>query len=388
MDWKDSSRNSTARLLAVDRAFAWLATRSALLLLLLASRAMSALASTSPTLLTLRVDVQNSGSVRLPPLTMKAEPPTSMDEFRDWLQLKLVDAMIAAAEASDTDVASEQQERPQMPLEIDMEIYDSRNDQFLPLQSLSQLSQKRSRVNVILRGAGAQQNCLALPSKLFDSAEFTIQGHVVSVGEVGNSGRGTGLTTWDGSVVLAKYLEHRRTADIQGTRILEVGSGTGLVGLSAALLGAKQVILTDLAYTMENLKRNVANTMGSVGSKRVDAEVTAQVLDWFDPPTTMGSLDFILASDVVWVEELIPPLVQTFDVLLQHSEAPTTILMSYQKRSIVSDQLLFHELEKHNLAKRKIPSSALHPEFTSDRIDVWEIARASRGRADLECDTA
>ncbi|KAF1322192.1 putative n2,n2-dimethylguanosine trna methyltransferase, partial [Globisporangium splendens] len=91
----------------------------------------------------------------------------------------------------------------------------------------------------------------------------------------------------------------------------------------------------------------------------------------------MGSVDFVLTSDVVWVEELIPPLVQTFDVLLRSSQVPTTVLMSYQKRSIVSDQLLFSELEKHNLAKRKIPSSALHPEFTSERIDVWEITRAS-----------
>uniref|UniRef100_K3X793 FAM86 N-terminal domain-containing protein n=1 Tax=Globisporangium ultimum (strain ATCC 200006 / CBS 805.95 / DAOM BR144) TaxID=431595 RepID=K3X793_GLOUD len=344
--------------------------------------------ATAPqTLLTLRVDVQNVGSVPLPPMTLKVEPPSNMDAFHNTLQTALANAMAAAdGEEPEKDAAT----RAQSPFEIDVEIYDARNDQFVRLQSVSQLTSKRSRLNVILRRTdGAQQNHLALPSKLFDSTVFSIRDHVVSVGEIGNSGKGTGLTTWDGSIVLAKYLEHTRAADIKGARILEVGAGTGLVGLSAALLGAKHVILTDLEYTMENLQRNAAETMANAhrtddgDDDTTDAgtaavgEVTTQVLDWFDPPTTMGSLDFVLASDVVWVEELIPPLVQTFDVLLRSSQAPTTVLMSYQKRSIVSDQLLFSELEKHHLVKRKIPSSALHPEFTSERIDVWEITRAS-----------
>ncbi|KAF1318257.1 putative n2,n2-dimethylguanosine trna methyltransferase, partial [Globisporangium splendens] len=339
--------------------------------------------NTPPATLTLRVDVQNAGSVPLPPMTLKVEPPPDMDTFRNTLQTALADAM-ATADATEEDAAT----RVQLPFEIDVEIYDARNDQFVHLQSVTQLSSKRSRLNVILhRTGGTQQNHLALPSKLFDSTTFSIRGHVVSVGEVGNSGKGTGLTTWDGSVVLAKYLEHARAGDIRGAQIVEVGAGTGLVGLSVALLGAKHVVLTDLEYTMENLKRNVAETLANVGrggdDEGTDAateaigEVTTQVLDWFDPPTSVGSVDFVLASDVVWVEELIPPLVQTFDVLLRSSQVPTTVLMSYQKRSIVSDQLLFSELEKHNLAKRKIPSSELHPGFTSERIDVWEITRAS-----------
>ncbi|GAB9465276.1 putative n2,n2-dimethylguanosine trna methyltransferase [Globisporangium polare] len=336
----------------------------------------SASGAESQRMLTLRVDVQNAGTIALPPMTIKMDAPANIAHFHTLLQSKLVDAMLQAI-AEEDNAGLSLSDTQQM--EIEVEIYDNRKDQFLPLQSLSQLAHKRSRVNVILRRNGpAQQNCLALPSKMFDSTAFAIQGVNVSVGEVGNSGQGTGLTTWDGSVVLAKYLEHARMDDLRGARILELGSGTGLVGLSAALLGAREVILTDLAYTMENLARNAKATMRSTAA--IKGDVHTQVLDWFNPPTHLGSFDFVLASDVVWVEELIAPLVATFDVLLRNSlEKDTKILMSYQKRSVISDQLLFFELDQRELDKQRVPASELHPHFASERIDVWEITRRRQG---------
>lgn len=335
-------------------------------------------------LLTLRVDVQNAGAIALPPMTIKMEAPTSIAQFQLLLQSKLVDAMTQAAAGHESAALLHEDTRQ---MEIDVEIYDNRKSQFLSLQSLAQLDQRRSRVNVILRRSGpTPQNCLALPSKMFDSTAFTIRGIPVSVGEVGNSGQGTGLTTWDGSVVLAKYLEHARMEDLRGARILELGSGTGLVGLSAALLGAREVILTDLAYTMDNLARNAKATMRNAvatTSSSVKCAVHTQVLDWFDPPTDLGSFDFVLASDVVWVEELIAPLVSTFDVLLRNSyEGDAKVLMSYQKRSVIADKLLFRELEKRKLDKQRVAASALHPHFASERIDVWEITRRPTSKED------
>ena len=54
---------------------------------------------------------------------------------------------------------------------------------------------------------------------------------------------GTGLITWDGAVVLAKYMEWHPSA-VSQKRILEVGAGTGVAGMAAALLGASSVLLT------------------------------------------------------------------------------------------------------------------------------------------------
>ncbi|KAE9041129.1 hypothetical protein PR003_g5813 [Phytophthora rubi] len=335
--------------------------------------------------LTLRVELQQQ--LGLPetlqaPITLRLpEYPTSLSELNDVLRRHLTERL-ASTEGGYQEAKD---------LELAVEVYDQREQQFAPLKEVSQLG-RRSRLSVTLTNASELfpgHTCLALPSRIFgfDVAEgdtFAIDGRVVHIGEVGNSGKGTGLTTWDGSVVLAKYLEHQRRRDIVGSRIVELGAGTGLVGISAALLGARQVTLTDLDYVVDNLAKNVAETMklADTAGRTIDSDVSTRVLDWFNPPTDLGDIDFVLASDVVWVEELIPPLVATFDTLLRHSATKTRILMSYQKRSIMSDRLLFSELERHHLVKTRVPAASLHPQYSTDRIDVWEIERETEERSD------
>ncbi|KAJ0407264.1 hypothetical protein P43SY_008039 [Pythium insidiosum] len=262
---------------------------------------------------------------------------------------------------------------------FDMEVYNARQDTFEPLTSEPQLS-RRSRLNIVLTSTQSVGSCLALPARLFDvdtlRGGFKINDRTVVVGEVENSGLGTGLTTWDGSVVLAKYLEHQHSSSLQGKRVLEVGAGTGVVGISAALLGAEDVILTDLEYALTNLQRNIDLTRAAAESsaKPLTGKLSAQVLDWFHPRTDFGALDYILASDVVWVEELISPLVNTLHRLAQASSGvQTCILLSHQQRSRASDAILFRLLDAHGFLRRKVPTEDLHPDFRSDRISIYEI---------------
>lgn len=333
----------------------------------------------------LRVELQNAHPAvaqrsAAGPIQLRVRPPTSLSDLHNALRQRLLD------------VNSEHE-----AVYIEVELFDAKQQQFLRLDSIDQLPKRRARLNVIVRDAeGADQDnaskkapLLALPSKMFDinvnKGRFSIQGVTLTVDEVGNAGKGTGLTTWDGSVVLAKYLEHARMNDVRGKRIVELGAGTGLVGISAALMGARETVLTDLEYTMANLEHNVAVTMAKASSIH-GASITTKVLDWFAPPLDTGDLDMILASDVVWVEELIAPLVQTMATFVRQSRTPVTVLMSYQRRSVRSDEILFQELERHRFQKLKVPASELHPQFRSDRIDVWEITVAKEGerRADRE----
>lgn len=69
----------------------------------------------------------------------------------------------------------------------------------------------------------------------------------------------TGAVVWDSGVVLAKFLEHAVDARhllLRGTRAVDLGSGCGLVGCVAALLGA-HVVLTDLPDRLKLLRKNV-----------------------------------------------------------------------------------------------------------------------------------
>ena len=45
--------------------------------------------------------------------------------------------------------------------------------------------------------------------------------------------------------------------NVNNKNILEIGAGTGLVGLSTIMCGAKNIFLTDLAYCLTNLQYNI-----------------------------------------------------------------------------------------------------------------------------------
>ncbi len=89
------------------------------------------------------------------------------------------------------------------------------------------------------------------------AGELDIHGVPLLINEVHNSGEGTGLTVWDGAVTLAKYLEHAYSSVLPGKTVVELGAGTGLAGIAASILGARHVILTDLAYALKNTQANV-----------------------------------------------------------------------------------------------------------------------------------
>jgi hypothetical protein len=142
----------------------------------------------------------------------------------------------------------------------------------------------------------------------YEGGGFTVKGVPLRVKEVANSGLGTGawralsvapdtasdahlppaplppvfalgsgLTLWDGAPALAKALE-LAAPDLSRATVLEVGAGTGLVGIAAAALGARRVVLTDLPYALNNTREVVALNVG--GAIPAGTEVTVAELDW------------------------------------------------------------------------------------------------------------
>ena len=70
---------------------------------------------------------------------------------------------------------------------------------------------------------------------------------------------------------------------VEGRPVLELGSGPAVVGISAAILDAKEVILSDLAYTLPLIRTNVQINHKAINDSACKS-IKFMELDWFQPP--------------------------------------------------------------------------------------------------------
>jgi predicted nicotinamide N-methyase len=98
---------------------------------------------------------------------------------------------------------------------------------------------------------------------------------------------------WAGGLALARYVLDNPAA-VAGRRVLDLGAGSGLVGIAAAKSGAREVVAAEVdAYAVAALELNMR--LNGVSISVLHADLTGG-----PPPET----DVILAGDVFYAEEL------------------------------------------------------------------------------------
>jgi D-xylulose reductase len=128
----------------------------------------------------------------------------------------------------------------------------------------------------------------------------------LTIHEPALTGDDLGLKTWAASYMLAKRLS---SFDLipsdtqQRLQVLELGSGTGLVGLAMAGLGA-DVVLTDMSSICSNLARN-AQSNHEVVTRNGGSTRTA-ILDWTRPTSCEPLPDSNAADDSRGIPEKFP----------------------------------------------------------------------------------
>jgi predicted nicotinamide N-methyase len=112
-----------------------------------------------------------------------------------------------------------------------------------------------------------------------------------------------GIALWPSAIALAHEIAAR---SLQGLRVLELGSGTGLPGIVAATLGAR-VVQTD--------RNRAALVVGRKNAARNAVVVEQRAADWTAWQDT-DSYDYIVGSDILYAETVHAPLRRIFETNL------------------------------------------------------------------------
>mmetsp|Transcript_2071 Transcript_2071/g.2185 ORF Transcript_2071/g.2185 Transcript_2071/m.2185 type:complete len:265 (-) Transcript_2071:953-1747(-) len=200
--------------------------------------------------------------------------------------------------------------------------------------------------------------------------------------EPANTVLGHGAVVWDSAVIFAKYMEFdpkRFTVDkLQGKKVIELGSGCGLAGISLMMKGSK-VTLTDMQKVTESLTAiNVNRIYSRLRSKGKAFPNTLSPpsvfpLDWIDFKSfeEVSGLadcpyDIVLLTDCVFSASLAIPLV---DCIRRLSGTNSTIYCCHEIRDEEANMYFLEEFGKYFTFKR-IPRYKLHPEYTNNLVEL------------------
>lgn len=218
--------------------------------------------------------------------------------------------------------------------------------------------------------------------------QFSIGEHIVTMkqrwqpGGDGGTALGFGASVYDAAFVLADHL-HRGGVPLAGKRVVELGTGPGLVAVAAAILGAAEVVATDgdeelLNLTTENLDDNVTRIAGEAARRR--CSVTQ--LMWGDEEAVAAMqlpYDIVLAADVAALvyEEHFGGLVSSLAAL---STEKSIVLLAYHRRHATEDS--FFDKLSEAFTFSAVLDEFVHPEYAGGRseITIFRLQKRPNGR--------
>uniref|UniRef100_A0A8C3S729 EEF1A lysine methyltransferase 3 n=1 Tax=Chelydra serpentina TaxID=8475 RepID=A0A8C3S729_CHESE len=139
-----------------------------------------------------------------------------------------------------------------------------------------------------------------------EETRYGFCGHVLTIAQHHGARLGVAAPVWEAALTLCKYFEKQKLS-FWGKKVIELGAGTGIVGILATLLGG-DVTITDLPLALEQIQENVHRNVPAEHSAR--ARVCA--LSWgLDHEEFLRDYDFVLGADIVYLKDTYPLLIRT-----------------------------------------------------------------------------
>lgn len=162
---------------------------------------------------------------------------------------------------------------------------------------------------------------------------------------------------------MSNYITRRGKDYIKDRIILELGSGTGLVGIVAGTLGGR-VWITDQGPLLNVMRKNVR-------MNKLEGQVKVAELNWGSLlPRDLPRPDLILAADCVYFEPAFPLLVHTLSDL---ADSRTEVLFCYKKRR-KADKRFFKILRK-TFHWSEVQDDPDKSSYSADAISLLQLVK-------------
>ncbi|XP_032883694.1 EEF1A lysine methyltransferase 3-like [Amblyraja radiata] len=165
----------------------------------------------------------------------------------------------------------------------------------------------------------------AAPGGYITYSNFVFSGYNLKIARMVDDTMGVSAYVWEAGIALCRYIE-KEDINFTGKKVIELGSGTGTVGILASLLGG-EVTMTDKPKILRQIENNIGINIPFACRHRVKV----QTLVWGEDHTSFPSdYDYILGSDIVYSSVCYPALVETLRHLANQG---TTIYLSSELRA-------------------------------------------------------
>jgi len=193
----------------------------------------------------------------------------------------------------------------------------------------------------------------------------------------------TGGRLWSSAHVLCRFQE-RMVEQVRGSAVLELGCGTGGVGLFAAALGARNVVLTDggpeavLRLAQANVDANQGLWISDESTTAVEVWPLAWGASAAEPLASAilnGRFDWLLGSDVTYSMGAHGPLCATIKGVLTTSEGGCRAILAHEHRvanAATHDERLAHLIKQAAAAGLRVATLSTEHEGKR-RVSLLEV---------------
>jgi predicted nicotinamide N-methyase len=211
----------------------------------------------------------------------------------------------------------------------------------------------------------------------------------VRISEPNLTSENLGLETWAASHILASQLHHLGaninfppcSSDV--LPILELGAGTGLVGITASTIWKQPTVITDLEPLIPALDANIH--LNAAGLQQANTHMEAGTLDWKHPTTLIVNHEqrpqtqahLIFAADTIYSEEH-PELLANVTLQWLKKDKEARFLIAYPLRVCYIDYIreMWERLEEGGLeAIEEGREEASQDLFNDERLVEWSVWR-------------